>query len=266
MTLYRAVPQDGVAWVTGASTGIGRQLALDLAREGYVVAVTARGEDKLAALVTEAAGSKGRIVPFPGDVTDKAAMPELVSAIESELGPIVLAIFNAGTYYPTRGDHLDVDNFVKTYEINMFGVVFCLVPVVERMKARARGQVAIMGSVSAYGGLPMAAAYGASKAALNNMAAALKFDFDKMNIRIQIVNPGFVKTPLTAKNNFAMPALMDVGDASARIVRGLRSGGFEIAFPRRFVLLLKLINLLPHAAYFAVMSRAMGWRKRPMRK
>jgi NAD(P)-dependent dehydrogenase (short-subunit alcohol dehydrogenase family) len=265
MTLYRARPVDGIAWITGASTGIGRALALELVRRGYVVAATARGEDKLVSLATEAAGFAGRVVPFPCDVTDRAGMAATVAAIETELGPIVLAVFNAGNYFPARGETLSVENFVKTYDINLFGVVNGLVPAVDAMKGRGFGQVALVGSVSGYGGLPLASAYGASKAAVNNMAQALKFDFDKMNIRIQVVNPGFVDTPLTEKNNFPMPGLMKVEAATRRFADGLERGGFEICFPRRLAWTLKLVNLLPHALYFPVMSRVMGWNKRPLR-
>jgi NAD(P)-dependent dehydrogenase (short-subunit alcohol dehydrogenase family) len=262
MSLYRARPQDGVAWITGASTGIGRQVALDLATQGYTVAATARGEDRLAALCSDAAGLAGRILPFPADVTDQAAMADAVAAIEQELGPIVLCIFNAGNYFPVRGAEPKPETFVKTYQINVFGVVNGLAPVLARMKARGHGQIAITASVSGYGGLPMASAYGASKAALNNMAAALKFDLDLINIRIQIINPGFIDTPLTEKNDFPMPALMPVDRASQRIVAGLASGGFEITFPRRLSWVLKAANKLPYWLYFPLMARAMGWDRR----
>ncbi|RST87819.1 SDR family NAD(P)-dependent oxidoreductase [Aquibium carbonis] len=265
MTLYRAKPSDGIAWITGASTGIGRALALELVRRGYVVAATARGEDKLVSLANEASALYGRIVPFPGDVTDQAGMAAIAQAIERELGPVVLAVFNAGNYFPTKGEKLTVENFVKTYEINLFGIVNGLVPVVDAMKARGFGQVAVVGSVSGYGGLPLASAYGASKSAVNNMAEALKFDFDKMNIRIQVVNPGFVDTPLTEKNDFPMPGLMKVEDATRRFADGLERGGFEVCFPRRLAWTLKLVNLLPHALYFPIMKRAMGWNKRPLK-
>ena len=138
MSLYRAKPKDGVAWITGASTGIGRALARELASEGYTVAATARDEDRLATLVEETAQLPGKILPFPCDVTDESAMRMIATAIERDAGPIVLAIFNAGTYFPTRGERLDVLNIVKTYEINMFGVFYGLVPVVEHMRARAQ--------------------------------------------------------------------------------------------------------------------------------
>src|SRR5690606_18900314 len=132
---------------------------------------------------------------------------------------------NAGTYLPTRGERLEATNLVRVFEVNLFGVVYGLVPVVDRMRVRGRGHIAITGSVTAYFGLPSAAAYGATKAALNNMAEALRFDFEKMNIRIQIMNPGFVKTPLTHGASFPMPALMDVEEAAGAYVAGLERGG-----------------------------------------
>ncbi|QDY99675.1 SDR family NAD(P)-dependent oxidoreductase [Nitratireductor mangrovi] len=262
MKLYRASPKDGPAWVTGASTGIGRALALELARKGYVVAATARREALLTELAREAEGLAGRILPCPADVTDSAAMAGRVEQIERDHGPLALAIFNAGDYFPTRGEALSTEEFIATYQVNLFGVVHGLVPAVERMKAHGRGHVAVIGSASAYGGLPRAAAYGASKAALNNMAAALKFDFDLLNIRIQVFNPGFVDTPLTKTNRFAMPALMTPEAAAKRMLAGLETGGFEISFPRRFTWAIKLVNILPYPAYFALVKRFTGWHRR----
>jgi NAD(P)-dependent dehydrogenase (short-subunit alcohol dehydrogenase family) len=264
MPLYRANPRDGVAWITGASTGIGRALALRLAVEGYTVAATARSEENLASLAKDASGLAGRVVPFPGDVTDEAAMAVLVKRIEVEAGSIVLAVFSAGTYLATRGERLHLPNFSNTFELNLLGVVNCLVPLTERMRERGRGQVAFVASVTGYFGWPSAAAYGASKAALNNMAEALKFDFDKMNIRIQVINPGFIDTPLTQKNSFRMPALMPVNRAAERLAAALRSGGFECSFPRRFTLLLKVLRLLPQPLRFAFINRVTGWNKRPL--
>jgi NAD(P)-dependent dehydrogenase (short-subunit alcohol dehydrogenase family) len=264
MGLYRAQPGDGVAWVTGASAGIGRSLARDLVAEGYTVAITARDGERLATLVDEVTGLPGRILLFPCDVTDEGAMLKTVAAIEEEAGPIVLAVFNAGAFFPTRGERLDVQNFARTYELNILGTLYGLVPIVARMRARKRGHVALVGSVTAYFGLPTAAAYGSSKAALNNLAESLKFDFDKMNIRIQVINPGFVNTPLTEKSPFPMPALMSVEKASARLVRGLKTGGFEITFPRRFTWALKFARLAPYPAYFWFINWALGWSKRPL--
>ena len=262
MSLYRAEPSDGVVWITGASTGIGRVLALALAKDGWTVAATARSEDRLSELEDLSSTLKGRIHAFACDVTDAVKMADTVEAITTRLGSINLAIFNAGNYWPTSGDRLKVEKFVDTYAINVMGHVNGLVPVVKKMKAAKRGQVMLVASVSGYSGLPTAAAYGASKAAIINMAEALKFDFDTMNIRIQVINPGFIETPLTEKNSFPMPALMPVDKAVARIVQGIATGGFELTFPRRFTYVLKFLRILPYWAYFPIMKRMMGTGKK----
>lgn len=262
MALYRANPKDGIAWITGASTGIGRQLALDLARQGYAVAVTARDAEQFPSLLAAAAGAPGRIVPYPCDVTDEQGMERTVASIERDVGPIVLAVFNAGTYLPTHGERLETYNFQATFRINVMGVIHGLVPVSDRMRDRGFGQIAIVGSVTSYFGLPSAAAYGGSKAALNSIAQSLRYDFDKLNIRIQMVNPGFVATPLTAKNRFAMPGLMSVENASARMVAGFRTGGFEITFPRRLSWALKAGLYLPSGLYYRIIRKMTGWDKR----
>ncbi|MBO6636591.1 MAG: SDR family NAD(P)-dependent oxidoreductase [Roseitalea sp.] len=265
MGLYRVTAGDGVVWITGASAGIGRGLALQMAQRGYQVVATARSADKLEALVAESAAMAGTIHALPCDVTDREAMAQAVGDIEATHGPIRLAIFNAGNYWPASGARLDIDNFAKTYEINLFGVLNGLVPVVGRMKDHGCGQLVLVASVSGYSGLPAASAYGASKAAINNMAESLKFDFDLMNIRIQVVNPGFIDTPLTEKNDFEMPALMPVDKAVEQMIRGIENGGFEITFPRRFTYLLKLLRILPHPVYFAIMKRATGWDRKNLR-
>jgi short-subunit dehydrogenase len=258
MSLYRATKNDGAVWVTGASTGIGRELALTLAKEGWTVAATARSADKLAELEQHSLDFSGRIHSFPADVTDKNAMANVVSAITSQLGSVALAIFNAGNYWPASGDRLDIKKFEDTYAINVMGQVNGIVPIVDQMKAKGRGHIMIVASVSGYSGLPMASAYGASKAALINMAESLKFDFDRMNIRVQIVNPGFIETPLTDKNAFKMPALMPAEKAVRRMIDGIATGGFELTFPRRFTWFVKFFRLLPYPIYFWLMKRATG--------
>lgn len=266
MTLYRADPKDGVAWITGASTGIGRQLALDLAGRGYVVAATAREEAELAELARACPGP-GRIVAFAQDVTDEAGMERTVASIEAELGPVVLAVFNAGLYSPTIGRRLESYNFAATFAVNVLGVIHGLVPAADRMRDRGFGHIVIMGSVTAYFGLPTAAAYCGSKAALNGIAQSLRYDFDALNIRLQIVNPGFVNTPLVGRNRFPMPAMLDVGEACRRIVRGIARGGFEVAFPRRLIWPSKLLALLPAGLTYRIVRFATGWdRQGPNRR
>lgn len=264
MPLYRAKAGDGVAWITGASSGIGRELALEMARRGYIVAATARNLDALEELALESSGMTGAIRAFACDVSDRDAMTATVSDIERHLGPVRLAVFNAGVYIPTHGEALNPGDFEKTIDVNLMGAINGLVPAVERMKASGCGQVVFVASVSGYSGLPAASAYGATKAALNNMAESLSFDFEKMNIRTQVVNPGFVDTPATRKNDFEMPSLVPSDKAVGEIIHGIERGGFEITFPRRFTYMLKVLRMLPHPLYFAIMKRRTGWDTRPL--
>jgi NADP-dependent 3-hydroxy acid dehydrogenase YdfG len=241
-------------WITGASSGIGRAVALEYARAGATVAASARSAEALAALAAEPAAG-GRIQAFPVDVTDRAAMLEAVERIEASLGPIELAILNAGTHEPVDARAFDAAVFDRLFAVNLAGTVNGLAAILPRLVARHAGHVALVASVAGYGGLPTAAAYGATKAAMINLAEALKFDLDPVGVRVSLVNPGFVRTPLTDKNPFAMPALMEVDDAARALVRGLARGGFEVTFPRRFTYVLKLLRLLPYRLYFPLMAR-----------
>ena len=264
MTAFTATPSDGSAWVTGASSGIGRALALDLAGEGFTVYATARGDEALAVLENQSGELKGQIIAAPGDVRDAKAMAGIAGRIDADGNGLALAVFNAGVYLPVHGETLKVADFDKSFSVNLSGVVNGLVPAIERMKVRGRGQLAIVSSVTGYGGMPTSAAYGATKAALINMAESLKFDLDKIGVRIQVINPGFVDTPATEDNAFEMPALLQPEDAAKRIAQGLKSGSFEITFPRRFTYVLKALQLLPYPAYFWLMNAATGWKKRPL--
>lgn len=247
----------GVVWITGASSGIGRALALAYAARGARVAVTARSGAALDAL---AAASGGRIRAYAGDVTDGPAMAALVAAIETEMGPIGVAILNAGIYVPVRASTLTVEDFARSFRVNLDGTVHCLVPVLAHMGARGAGQIALMASSAGFRGLPTSAAYGATKAGLINLAESLKFDTDNLGVDVRVITPGFVETPATDRNPFAMPALVGAEAAARRIIAGLDGRRFEITFPRRFTLVLKLLRLLPASLYFALVARATGWR------
>ena len=264
MSTYRADPKHGVAWITGGSTGIGRSVARLLARQGYTVAVTVRPNDPIDTLIAETQGMAGRVLSFPSDVTDEAGMANAVAAIEAQAGPIVLAIFNAGAYLPVTGDNLRIDSFRQSFDVNVFGVLNGLLPVIERMRDRGRGHVVFMGSISAYFGWPTTAAYGATKAAVNIIAQSLKFDFDKMNIRTQVMNPGFIDTPLTEKAQFSMPAMMPVEKAAERICKAIRSGGFEVTFPRRLTWGMKLLLLLPRPLRETALRASTRWKAEPL--
>jgi NAD(P)-dependent dehydrogenase (short-subunit alcohol dehydrogenase family) len=250
---------DGTAWVTGASSGIGRDVALELARGGWKVAVSARRGDDLATLAAEA--PSGQITPYVCDVTDVAATTATVERIEAEQGPIALAFLNVGTHFP-GGKLLVGEAFRKTLDVNLGGTINCLEPLLPRLQARRLGQVAVVASVAGYGGMPGAAAYCASKSALITMCEALKFDLDADDILMQVVCPGFVKTPLTDRNKFPMPFLMSAEEAARRICAGLMTDRFEIAFPRRMTWSLKFLNLLPYRLYFKFVARGSAGRRK----
>ncbi len=257
----RPTPQDGVAWITGASSGIGRGVALEMARRGWTVAVSARRQAELEALAAEASGLSGRIIAHACDVTDADGVQSAVETIEKAHGPIVLAFFNAGIAPYVRAPNLDLAAFRQVVDVNIMGVVNGLAAVMPGMAERKLGQIAVNASIAGYGGLPRSAAYGATKAAMINMCEALKFDCDNLGLVMQLVNPGFVETPLTGKNDFPMPFLMKNEDAARRVADGFATGGFEITFPRRFAYMLKFVNLLPYPLYFAIVGRLTGWRK-----
>ncbi len=247
-----ATPEHGCAWVTGASSGLGRALALRLARAGWRVAVSARRVSELETLAAEAGGG---IHAYPLDVTDAAATAATVEAIERELGPIALAVLNAGTHQPMPAREFSAETVERLLRLNVFGAVHAMEALLPRMRTRGRGQLAVVASVAGYRGLPTAAAYGASKAAMINMLESLRPELEGEGVLLQVVNPGFVRTPLTDRNPFPMPMLMEVADAAAALHRGLGTTRFEIVFPRLFCWLVKLYRVLPYALALALARR-----------
>lgn len=244
-----------IAWITGASKGIGKALALRLAKNGWRIAASARTAGDLDALVTEQ--RELSISAYPLDVTDHKATWETLDRIESELGPISLAVLNAGTHMPMMADEFSIKKFRQLVETNLIGPANGLASLLPRMISQKAGQIAIVSSVAGYRGLPTSAGYGATKAGLINMCEALRPDLERHGIKLQVVNPGFVETPLTDRNDFPMPFLISADDAAARITRGLNGNAFEIAFPTRFVMLMKLLRLLPNGLYFSIVKRIM---------
>jgi len=257
--MFSAKPKDGAVWITGASEGIGQAVAIKLAQEGFSVYASARSKDKLQTLAEGFSGS-GKITPLVLDVTDRNANQECIDQILAEEGRLAICILNAGTFIPVRGRELTFEDFEFTHDVNVNGVLNGLIPAVNTMKETGQGQIAIVSSVAGYGGLPKNAAYGLSKAGLINMAESLKFDLDRLNIKMQVITPGFIDTPLTKKNDFPMPFLMPVDAAAERVSRGLKQNGFEITFPRRFTFILKFLNLWFYPIYFWMVRKMTGDR------
>jgi short-subunit dehydrogenase len=235
-----------IVWITGASSGIGREVARQLARQGVVVAVSARSAENLA----ELAATDSNLRPYPLDVTDRVAVAATVARIEAELGPIDLAILNAGVWQPMGAADFDAAKSVQSMQVNYFGLTYGVEALLKPMMVRQRGHVALVSSIAGYRGMPKSAAYAPSKAAVINLAEALQPDLARHNITLSLINPGFVDTPMTRVNKFPMPFLLTVEDAATRIVNGLAAKHYEIAFPFGLVAMLKIARILPNRLYF----------------
>lgn len=246
-------PAHPVAWITGAGKGIGRGLAKRLAQDGWTVCASARTAADLKSLAAEC--PVGHLHPHVLDITDASATRAVLKAIEGEWGPPDLAILNAGTHIPVTAADLDAEPFLRLMETNVMGTVYGMTNLLPIMQRRGSGHIAVVSSLAGYRGLPTSAAYGASKAALINMCEALRPELDAMGIKLQVINPGFVKTPLTDQNDFQMPFLVSVDKAIQQIMRGLASDSFEVAFPHRFAFIMKVLRILPDRLFFAVTRR-----------
>jgi short-subunit dehydrogenase len=232
-----------LVWVTGASTGIGADICKQLAAEGVIVAASARNAEALNAL--------GRgIHAYPLDVSSEKAVADTFEAIETAHGPIDLIIAGAGTYTPASAADFRTEMFRRMYEVNYLGVINVLAAALPKFRARRSGHLSWIASVSGYRGLPKAAAYGPTKAALINLAESLKPELDRDGVKVSVINPGFVRTPMTAVNDFEMPFLMEPADAARATIAGLAKGKFEVAYPAPFVAIMKFGRLLPYRLFF----------------
>jgi short-subunit dehydrogenase len=240
-------------WITGAGKGIGRALALKMASEGWTVAASARTISDLNALVAE--GGSDRIHVFPLDSTDLEASELVLEEIEKRIGSLDLAVLNAGTHKPMSAATFDVKTVRSLVETNFMGTVNGLGVLLPLFRKRRQGHVAVVSSVAGYRGLPSSAAYGATKAALINMCEALKPELDEEGVALSLINPGFVETPLTDENEFPMPFLVSSEAAATSIYNGLMAQKFEIVFPWKFAVIMKLMRLLPNRLLFSLTSR-----------
>ena len=254
-------------WIVGASSGIGEALALELARRGARLALSARGRERLEAVCAacDAAARPAHHTDPPAPALalalDLSRVDELERARDQLLaawGGVDLVVFNAGTYRPLRAWELSAQAVRETLETNLVGTMSATAAVLPTLLAQGEGAIALVGSVAGYGGLPKATVYGPSKAALINFAEVLHLDLSPRGIGVFLIDPGFVATPLTAQNDFAMPALQTPAQAADAIVDGFARGDFEIHFPKRFTRVLKLLQLLPRRLYFALIRRATG--------
>jgi NAD(P)-dependent dehydrogenase (short-subunit alcohol dehydrogenase family) len=240
-------------WLVGASSGIGLALAQHLHRLGARVLVSARRADALQEFVAAHPGS----LALPLDVTDRAGVARVAAQALAD-GPLDLVCYCAGHYTAMRATAIDLDDLLRHHDINTVGLLYLLHVITPALLAQGHGHISLVSSVAGYRGLPQAMAYGPTKAALINLAETLYLDLHPKGLGISLVNPGFVETPLTAGNQFHMPALITADEAAREMVKGWTKGQFEIHFPRRFTRVMKLLALLPYRLYFAAVRRSTG--------
>ncbi|MDX2306848.1 MAG: SDR family NAD(P)-dependent oxidoreductase [Hyphomicrobium sp.] len=240
------------AWVIGGSTGIGRDVALLLARRGVATTVAARSREKLAEVAAEATG----ISTLELDVAEAAATrSKLEAQMDRDGAAPDLVVLCAATWHPMGAKTFDASKFAQSFDVNVVGIANCLAAVMPAMIARRKGHIAIVSSVAGYRGLPNAAAYGPTKAALINLAESLEPDLRRFGVTLSIVNPGFVDTPMTRVNKFPMPFILTSGEAARRIVSGLERRHYEIAFPWQMVAFLKLARIAPNRLFLWYVRR-----------
>ena len=246
------------AWLVGASSGIGRATASALHARGAQVVVSARNAAALQTFTAQHPGSQAAVL----DVTDRAAVQAAATGLLAQ-GPLDLVCYCAGTYQPMRATDFDLDVMLQHQQVNVTGALQVLDAVLPALLQAARagrpaGHLSLVASVAGFRGLPQGLAYGPTKAALINLAETLYLDLHDQGIGVSLVNPGFVDTPLTAANEFPMPALASPAQAASAILHGWERGAFEIHFPRRFTHVMKLLRLLPYRLYFPAVRRMTG--------
>ena len=243
-----------VVWLIGASTGIGRATADLLHARGAKVVVSARNAAAISAFERAHAGSLGLAL----DATDRDAMRRAAQRIVAEFGRIDLAIYCAGYYKAMRATDFDLDEALQHERVNFVGALHMLDAVLPVLLKQQAGHLSVISSVAGYRGLPNSLAYGPTKAALINLAQTLYLDLHPLGIGCSVINPGFVETPLTAKNEFTMPALITPERAAQEMLKGWAAGRFEIHFPKRFTLWLKALRHVGDAFYFKAIRRVTG--------
>tara|TARA_B100001109_G_scaffold197934_1_gene164597 strand:+ start:470 stop:1231 length:762 start_codon:yes stop_codon:yes gene_type:complete len=246
-------------WITGGSTGIGKALAIKFANEGWNVAISARREN----LLKEISDQYTNISSFPLDVTDKSKCKEVFDKIRDKFDEIDICFFSTGTWNPRKEKDIDVEQIEDVFKINFFGTLNSIKAVEEYFKNKKNGIITIVSSIAGYRGLPNSTGYGPSKSALNNLAESLYFDFGRSNVRVCLVSPGFIKTPMTDKNDFKMPFLKSPEYAAEKIYDGLvNKNVFEIHFPKSLTLILKILSLIPSKIYFSLIGKMTKYQKK----
>ena len=238
-------------WITGASSGIGKAVAEKFASEGWRVAVSARRKE-----ILENMAKNQNIFSFPLDITDQEQINNIFKNILNDFGSLDLCLFSSGTYEPKDEQKIDPEKIRNVINVNFLGVIDCVKAVEEYFKNKKSGHISIVSSIAGYRGLPNSSGYGPSKAALTNFCESIYFDFKKFGVRVSVISPGFIKTPLTEKNEFPMPFLKTVDYAADKVFKGLvKTNAFEIHFPKGLTLTLKFLRILPYKLYLFLVDK-----------
>ena len=245
-----------VIWITGASSGIGKALSIKFAQEGWIVAASARREG----LLQELTKINQNIHSFPLDVTNPEQCKKVFEDIKKKFNNIEISIFGTGIHDPNSEKKFNLDKIREIMEVNYFGTMNSINSVYDYYNDKKSGQISIISSVAGYRGLPAAGAYCASKSALTSFTESLRFEMIKKNVRVSLVSPGFIKTPMTDQNDFPMPMIKSPEFAAEQIYIGLtKKTGFEIHFPKAFTFFLKFLRILPNSIYFKLIN--MGYKR-----
>ena len=241
-------------WITGASSGIGKALAIKFAKEGWQVAASARREN----LLNDLKSQNPNIYPFPLDIKNENKAKDIFQNILEKFKIIDISVFCTGIHDPDAEKKLSSEKIREIMETNFFGTLNCITAVNTYFRERKNGHISIVSSVAGYRGLPAAAGYCASKSALTSLAESLYFDFKRHNVRVSLISPGFIKTPMTDKNKFPMPLIKSPEFAAEKIFIGLtKKNAFEIHFPIAFTMIMKLLKIMPNWLYFLLIKKGM---------
>ena len=245
-----------VIWITGASSGIGKALSIKFAQEGWIVAASARREG----LLQELTKIDQNIHSFPLDVTNPEQCKKIFEDIKNKFNNIEISIFGTGIHDPNSEKKFNLEKIREIMEVNYFGTMNSINSVYDYYNDKKSGQISIISSVAGYRGLPAAGAYCASKSALTSFTESLRFEMIRKNVRVSLVSPGFIKTPMTDQNDFPMPMIKSPEFAAEQIYIGLtKKTGFEIHFPKAFTFFLKFLRILPNSIYFKLID--MGYKR-----
>lgn len=243
-----------IIWITGASSGIGKALAIKFAEKGWIVAASARREN----LLEDLNKFNPNIYSFPLDVTEIENCKLIANKIIEKFGGIDICVFGTGMHDPKSEKRFNLNKIREIMEVNYFGTMNSINSIYEYFSEKKNGQISIISSVAGYRGLPAAGAYCASKAALTSYAESLNFDMKMKNVRVSLISPGFIKTPMTDQNDFPMPMIKSPEFAANEIFKGLtEKKSFEIHFPKAFTYFLKFLQILPSSIYFKLVSKGM---------